>query len=338
MGQSRPRPNNPSSVPKDSKIVTLKVGPNESGERLDRFVASAAPGLSRTQAKRLIQDGLVQVKGCSEPSPSLKVREGQTVTISIPPPKSLDLLPEEVQFEILFEDSHLIVINKPPGLVVHPGAGHTEKTLVHGLLHHCKDLSGVGGALRPGIVHRLDKDTSGVMVIAKDDSTHLGLANQFKEGAIRKKYLALVRGRLKDRTGVIDLPIGRHPVHRKKMAPLPPDKGRRALSTYRVVKELEVASLVEIQLHTGRTHQIRVHMSAIGHPLLGDPLYGGPRKLKNRDKEVAIPRQMLHSLSLRFVHPVLNKEMTFQAALPEDMKKILKALGPLPDLAPGYNR
>ena len=307
-------------------ILTLEVGPADSGQRLDRFIASAGRVPSRSKAKQLVKKGLVQVQGTAHPVPSTRVAQGQTITVIIPPPVPLEIVPEQVPFEILHEDSHLLVIDKPPGVVVHPGAGHFEGTLVHGLLHHCKDLSGIGGALRPGIVHRLDKDTSGVMLVAKDDRTHRGLAEQFRRGDVKKEYLALVRGVPARARGRIELSIGRHRVHRKKMAAQPDGTGRKALSTYEVLESFGTASLVKVAICTGRTHQIRVHMSAIGHPLLGDRLYGGPTRVRIRTGNRPIPRQMLHARRISFIHPRSKKEMVCRASVPEDMESLVEDL------------
>ncbi len=304
----------------------LLVGPEEAGQRLDKYLAASGLCLSRTRIQRLILTGKVRIPGCKKISPSFKVQAGQEIHVTIPEPEPLELIPEDVSFKVIYQDSHLIVIDKPPGLVVHPGAGNQQHTLVHGLLYYCDDLSGVGGKLRPGIVHRLDKNTSGLMVAAKNDYAHKALSTQFRLGQVKKIYIALVKGVPEDHSGLIDMHIGRHAVQRKKMAVLPEGRGRKALTTYRVWEEFKTASLLRVRIHTGRTHQIRVHMAAIGHPLLGDPVYGGPRSIIHGDKRIDIPRQMLHSFELVFVHPVSGEEMSFKADLPEDMAMVIKAL------------
>ena len=252
--------------------------------------------------------------------------------ISVPPPSAVTLVPQEVNFSVIYEDKSLIVVSKPAGVVVHPAPGHSEGTLVHGLLKHCRDLSGIGGELRPGIVHRLDKDTSGLMVAAKNDNAHLSLARQFKSGAVKKEYAAIVHGRMKTHTGEVNLPVGRHPVKRKKMAVVSKG-GRHAITIWRKVEEFDAGfSFLSILLKTGRTHQIRVHMSHIGHPLAGDLIYGhGPNWWKRncpvgKRFSCQVQRQMLHSFRLAFTHPENDRFMEFESALPRDMVELLDAL------------
>ena len=299
--------------------------------RLDLFLSLREPGLSRSRIQSLIKHGNVQVnEHLSKPSQRLK--SGDRIEIVIPPPSAVNLIPQDVDFAVIYEDKSLIVVSKPAGVVVHPAPGHSEGTLVHGLLKHCRDLSGIGGELRPGIVHRLDKDTSGLLVAAKNDNAHLSLARQFKSGDIRKEYAAIVHGRMKTHVGEVNRPIGRHPVKRKKMAVVSKG-GRQAITAWRMVEEFDAGfSFLSILLKTGRTHQIRVHMSHIGHPLIGDSVYGyGPNWWKRNfpvGKGVSwqVERQMLHSLRLAFTHPENNRLMEFESPLPQDMVLALDRL------------
>ncbi len=302
-----------------TKHYRVSVTEEASGKRVDVFLAEVIPELTRSQAKKLIKEGLVKVDG-QLVRPKYSVKPGQRIEVIIPPPEKLELVPEEVPFEILYEDEDLAVINKPPGIVVHPAAGHTRGTLVHGLLAKLKGLSGIGGELRPGIVHRLDKDTSGLLVIAKNDLTHQALTKQFKAREVKKVYLALVHGVPRKKEGRIDLPIGRHPVHRKKMS-TKARVSREAVTLWRVIKTFKKAALIEAQPLTGRTHQIRVHLAAIGHPIVGDPLYGG-----QRPQGPKAPRQMLHAFKLSLTHPRSGKRLEFQAELPKDFKEVLNTL------------
>ncbi|MBW1732147.1 MAG: RluA family pseudouridine synthase [Deltaproteobacteria bacterium] len=313
--------------------MDLNVAREEAGKRLDIFLGAHAKGLSRARIQQLIRSGAVHVNN-SPSKPSYKVREGDHVVFSIPPPQLLEeITPEKVPFDILFEDHSLLVLSKPPGVVVHPAPGHTRATLVHGLLNHCKDLSGIGGTLRPGIVHRLDKDTSGVMVVAKTDAAHQDLARQFKEGQIKKEYHALVHGVPKAVCGSIELPIGRHPKKRKEMA-VTSSSGRPAITEWKKIREYGgYFSLLSVHIKTGRTHQIRVHLSYMGHPVAGDPVYGyGKNWWKGRrfsPQKIAlgpVGRQMLHARRLGFHHPVSKAYMTFEVEYPQDMQDLLKRL------------
>ncbi len=250
--------------------------------------------------------------------------------LSIPPPAPLELEPEEVRFTVLYEDEALVVVDKPPGLVVHPAPGHRRGTLVHGLLRHCQGLSGIGGMLRPGIVHRLDKDTSGLLVVAKSDQAHASLADQLKAGSMRKEYLALVHGLMKGTSGEIALPIGRHPRNRKKMAVRDPG-GKPALTRWQVMEAFRRGcSLLEVVIQTGRTHQIRVHLGHIGHPVVGDPVYGHGRNcwkaLDLPGLAGAVERQLLHARRLGFLHPLTQRRVAFEAPVPEDMQRACEAL------------
>ena len=295
--------------------------------RLDKVLASKIPDISRTRLKELIQRGQVTINGKPCLLPRHKLKGKDVVHVMVPEPTPLDVTPTPMDLDILFEDRHVVVVNKPAGLVVHPGAGNLENTLVHGLLHHCENLSGIGGILRPGIVHRLDKDTSGVMIIAKSDVAHQALVTAFKARHVKKTYVAITSGYMRDKEGVINLPIGRHPLKRIKMA-VNQTAGRQAVTQFRVEKNLYSAQLLKIRLHTGRTHQIRVHMSHVGHPLLGDSLYGGPSKIKTPSGEgIEINRQMLHAEGLEMMHPVFtDKRLKFHAPIPEDMKRVIKVL------------
>lgn len=320
-----------------SGAFSLTVEASDSGLRLDAFVAVRFAPCSRSQAAGLIRSGYIRVDGETR-KPGYRVKPHEQVTGELPPPLPAELVPEPMVLDILYEDQDLIVLNKPPGLVVHPAAGHRTGTLVHGLLHHCPDLEGIGGERRPGIVHRLDKDTSGVLVVAKNDPSHQGLAKQFKKRSIMKLYLALVSGATQAGAGRIELPVGRHPAERKKMSTLSP-RGRPALTLWQVRERLRGATLLELNLKTGRTHQIRVHCQAVGHPIVGDPQYGQRRAyahLARRDPPLyqalnLARRQMLHAVRLGFAHPISGQAMVFEAPLPQDMVDVLNALRSLED-------
>jgi 23S rRNA pseudouridine1911/1915/1917 synthase len=293
------------------EMPEFRVDARAAGDRLDRFLAGQLPHLSRSRLQTLIKQGHVMLGGKAA-KPGEKVRRDALVTVTEPPAEPSLLEAEDIPLDVLFEDGDLLVINKPPGLVVHPAAGHSRHTLVNALLAHCTSLSGIGGEQRPGIVHRLDKDTSGCLVIAKNDTAHGHLSRQFAGRSVTKIYLALVQGYfLKEKSGAIDNLIGRHPVDRKKMAVLERG-GRASRTTWRVVQEVEgIGTVVECTLHTGRTHQIRVHLKHLGHPLLGDALYA-PRLVGK------YPRQMLHAWKLGFAHPRTGEAMHFCSPLPED--------------------
>ncbi|HKP03470.1 MAG TPA: RluA family pseudouridine synthase [Chthoniobacterales bacterium] len=301
--------------------ITLQVEKQSAGARLDRFLALALPAFSRARLQTLIRDGFIKLNG-KIPRPRDPVRSGDTVELTEPEIEKVEALPETIPLEILFEDDDLLVVNKPAGLVVHPGAGHQRHTLVNALLAHCQNLSGIGGKERPGIVHRLDKETSGCLVVAKNDATHRDLSRQFAARTMGKIYLALVAGVPRKPTGVIDLAIARHPVHRQRMA-IARRQGRSAKTEYRVISAGRVSagpesiSLIECTLHSGRTHQIRVHLHHLGHPVLGDKLYGGKRAGD-------YPRQMLHASKLTFTHPRRGEVMTFEAPLPPDFADAMR--------------
>jgi 23S rRNA pseudouridine1911/1915/1917 synthase len=314
------------------EILMLSVGPADAGLRLDVYIARHIFDCTRSHAASLIRQGEIQVDGATV-KPSHKTKIEEQITIHLPAPVPLDVVPEPMALDILFEDRHLIVINKPPGLVVHPAAGHATGTLVNGILHHCPALEGIGGQLRPGIVHRLDKDTSGAIAVAKTAPAMAGLSQQFKARRVRKKYLALVYGLPRDDSGAIDLPVGRHPVDRKKMSTISP-RGRDALTLWRVKQRYKAAALLEVRLETGRTHQIRVHCQSMGHPIIGDAVYGSPKKLTHLVKHdpsllwavKSVQRQMLHAFQLGITHPVSHQGLVFQAPLPGDMVSTIEVL------------
>lgn len=310
------------------RTSTYVITEGDRDKRIDAFLALQVKDLTRSRVQSLIKEGHVKVNDLT-PKSSYRLRNGDSIRLSIPPAVPYELKPERVEFSLVHEDSSLLVINKPPGLVIHPAPGHPSGTLVHGLLEHCPDLSGIGGVLRPGIVHRLDKDTSGLMVVAKNEYVHGYLSEQFKEGKVNKRYLALVHGILKGESGQIDLPIARHPRKRKEMAVVPVG-GKRALTLWKKKEEIgDHFTLLEITLKTGRTHQIRVHCSHAGHPIVGDKVYGyGARWWKGYCPDAAgilphIKRQMLHSGYLGFNHPVSKSYCEFKAAPPGDMDEII---------------
>ena len=285
------------------------IEPEQAGERLDRFVAAHEPELSRSRVQALMRAGHILHNGApARPSEILRANDEITVDIPDAAPHA-ELRAEEIPLSILHEDSDLLVLDKPAGLVVHPGAGNATGTLVQALLRHCKDLSGIGGVERPGIVHRLDKETSGCLVIAKNDLAHQSLAAQFADRTIGKTYLAVVEGTLRRGSGVIEAPIGRHRVHRQKMAVVPEEKGREAVTNYRVLASGDGLSLVECVPKTGRTHQIRVHLKHLGHPIAGDPVYGRRGKFE---------RHLLHAWKLAFEHPREGGRLSFTAPVPAD--------------------
>ncbi len=284
--------------------------------RIDKFLAQAMEDVTRSHLQKLIEDGCVTVDGATV-KPNFKLKVGQAVVAMIPEAKTIDVEAEDIPLDIVYEDEHLLVVNKPQDMVVHPAAGNYEGTLVNALLHHCKDsLSGINGVIRPGIVHRIDKDTSGLLLVAKDDLTHNGLAAQIKEHSLTRKYIALVHGNFRQDEGTVDAPIGRHPTDRKKMC-ITDKNSKTAVTHYRVLKRFGEYSLVECRLETGRTHQIRVHMASIGHPVLGDKTYGVKKEKYN------LSGQLLHARIVGFVHPVTKEYMEFQTDIPERFLKFL---------------
>jgi len=297
------------------------------GGRLDVFLRTKFPAASRGALQRLIEQGHVRVNGQTT-KPTHSPRAGEQIEIHWPEARPAEAQPEEMPLDILFEDQSLLVLNKPAGLVVHPAAGHEEHTLVNALLHHCAgELSGIGGVARPGIVHRLDKETSGCLVVAKNDATHLALSKQFAERRVEKIYNAIVCGKLARDSGEIRAAIARHPSHRKRMAVCDDDSGRAAHTSWRVIERLNAATFVEAQIHTGRTHQVRVHFQFLGHPLAGDETYGSKQNKKLAELTgYTAPRVMLHARELSFIHPRTEKEMSFESPLPKDFREALKRL------------
>ena len=334
------RPFAPLEAPSGPQI--FDVDAESAGERLDRFLGRSAAGrriaLSRTRLKALIEAGEVMVDGSTARDPSLRVSEGARITFEAPPPQDTPLLGEDLPLDVVFEDEHLIVVDKPAGLVVHPAPGHVHGTLVNALIRRCGDsLSGVGGVRRPGVVHRLDKDTSGLIVAAKTDAAHRGLAELFadhgRSGSLEREYLALVWGGFECAAGMIVAALARDRRRRDKMAIATEERGRRAVTHWRLVEPLGPASLVACRLETGRTHQIRVHLASIGRPLLGDSVYGAGFKTKQshlaEDAKAALAtlgRQALHAAVLGFEHPVSGERLRFESRPPEDLSCLIKAL------------
>ena len=302
--------------------------------RLDKVLAEAS-GLSRARVQALIDEGRVEIAGKPAASASLKVAEGTPFRITVPAAVEAIAAPQDIPLTIAYEDAHLIVVDKPAGLVVHPAAGNPDGTLVNALLHHCAQngggkLSGIGGVARPGIVHRIDKDTSGLLVVAKSDAAHEGLAAQFAAHSVHRRYLAVCAGHPAPPSGTIDARLGRSDADRKKMSVLPNNssRGKHAITHYQTLERLDGAALITCRLETGRTHQVRVHCASIGHALLGDPLYGrAPRALRPLLERLGFARQALHAAELGFTHPVTGEELRFSSALPDDMRELIDELG-----------
>jgi 23S rRNA pseudouridine1911/1915/1917 synthase len=321
-------------MPADSSF-SIRVRPSDEGQRLDVLLASLLTDCTRTFVAGLIADEHVRVDGRPQ-KPGYRVKSGQNISGTIPAPVPIEFKPEPIPIDIIHEDDHIVVVNKQPGLVVHPAPGHFSGTLVNGLLYHCPNLVGIGGELRPGIVHRLDKDTSGTLVVAKNDAAHTDLSRQFKSRKVKKDYLALVHGHMKSPTGSIKLPIGRHPVDRKRMSTVSP-RGRSAETQWKTREKFKEFALLEVRLKTGRTHQIRVHCSALHHPIVGDKVYG-PRKPEKTitgkhqqsDKILqilkSVKRQMLHAWRLGFRHPHTGEAVSFESPLPEDMALFIEKI------------
>ncbi|MFH5182850.1 RluA family pseudouridine synthase [Paenibacillus sp. TAB 01] len=290
------------------------------GERIDKFITdSLEEDVSRTQVQQWIKEGHLTVNG-GQVKPNYKLAEGDRLQLTIPEPEELDLAPEAIPLNVVYEDSDVIVVNKPRGLVVHPAPGHYSGTLVNALLYHCHDLSGINGVMRPGIVHRIDKDTSGLLMAAKNDLAHVSLAAQLKEHSVNRKYIAVVHGNVAHEHGTIDAPIGRDPKDRK-LYTVTESNSKHAVTHFVVLERFGDYTLMELKLETGRTHQIRVHMKFIGHPLVGDPAYG-----PSRSRDIAMEGQALHAAVLGFVHPRTGEHLQFEAELPEDMTKLLHVL------------
>jgi 23S rRNA pseudouridine1911/1915/1917 synthase len=307
----------------------VSAGPEHEGLRLDKLLADEVAGYSRSQIQRLIADGHVVHSRVSHVKANTVVREGDVIDVEVPAPVDAAVAAEALPLELLYQDRDVVVVNKPAGMVVHPAAGHDSGTLVNALLHHVNDLSGIGGELRPGIVHRLDKGTSGVMVIAKHDAAHQELARQFHDREVDKQYIALVWGVVQQRKR-IDLPIGRDPVHREKIS----TRARRARSAVTRVtwaRQIPGATLLRVAIATGRTHQIRVHLSAIGHPIIGDALYGGVHRRVPHDLRAVqrLTRPFLHAERLAFRQPRTREPLAFTAPLPDDLRRVLDAIDPV---------
>jgi len=304
------------------KISRTELRPDAGGQRLDVYLSDAGLGLTRSRAQRLIEEGLVEVTGRTAKA-NYRLRPGDVVIVGVPEPEPVKTEPEDIPVDVLYEDEWLVVVNKPAGMVVHPASGNLRGTLVNALMHRCGALSPVGGEMRPGVVHRLDKDTSGVIVLAKEEAAHHALANIFKKHVAQREYVAVALGTFREPEGTVVLPIGRHISDRKKMSPVTL-RGREAITHYRVLEDLGVATLIALRLKTGRTHQIRVHMAHIRHPLAGDVTYGG-----NSVRRVAgmkVDRQMLHARLLGFDHPVTGEYMEFTSEPPDDMLRLLDFL------------
>ena len=308
--------------------MDLVVGPEQDGVRLDKFLADEIAGHSRSQIQRFIEEGHVKVPRVTKVKSNTVVRDGDVVTVDVPAASEASVSAEALPLEILYQDSDVIVINKPAGMVVHPGAGHESGTLVNALLHHVTDLSGVGGELRPGIVHRLDKGTSGVMVIAKSDNAHQELSRQFHDREVDKQYIALVWGLVHQRKR-IDMPIGRDPVHREKISTRA-RRARTAVTRVTWARSIPGASLLRVAIATGRTHQIRVHLSAIGHPIVGDSLYGGVHRRVPHDLRAVqrLARPFLHAERLAFTQPRTGEPLVFTTPLPADLRSVLEDIEP----------
>ena len=298
--------------------------------RLDRALATALPDVSRARIQALIADNALTIQGRTVTDASSVKFAGAEFTLSIPSPRPDKAQAQDLDLNVVFEDDYLIIVNKPAGLVVHPAAGHPDGTLVNALLHHCKGrLSGISGVQRPGIVHRIDRDTSGLLVVAKTDKAHEGLAKLFAAHDIERRYLAVVSGQPVPPAGIVRTQIGRHPTNRKKMAVLPEGKGKHAVTHFRMMETLKNAALVECRLETGRTHQVRVHMAHIGHPLIGDATYNNRQKaFRFGPNQSYFVRQALHAVSLGFIHPNTGEQLAFESKLPDDIQQLLTSIRP----------
>ena len=308
------------------QIIDVQLEPDHAGWRLDRALAAAVPTMSRERLKALIRNGAL-----TPPlrDPAIKVKGTEAFKLAVPEPEPAHNEPQDIPLKIIFEDEHLLVIDKAAGLVVHPAAGNRDRTLVNALLHHCgASLSGIGGVARPGIVHRIDKDTSGLLVVAKTDVAHEGLARQFASHSIDRRYLAIVSGVPRTAGGTVDAPLARSSANRKKIAVVKDGRGKRAVTHWKRLDVLRDAALVECRLETGRTHQVRVHMASIGHPLVGDSVYGGVGKTHRKLlSELGFHRQALHAAGLGFIHPVTKNRLSFESGMPPDMQELFTALG-----------
>jgi len=300
-----------------AEVRTFLVEDINAGKRIDVYLSEIIEDMSRSRIQKLIEEEKIKVNGNVTKS-NYKIKSNDQITVEIPDPVKLEIVAEDIEIEILYEDDDIVVVNKPQGMVVHPAAGNYTGTLVNALLKKCKTLSSINGVIRPGIVHRIDKDTSGVLVVAKNDYAHQHLAEQIKEHTVKRIYIALTEGIIKQDTGTIDKPIGRHPVHRKKMAIV--ENGKRAVTHFKVLERFKENTLIEARLETGRTHQIRVHMASIGHPLVGDPVYGYKKQKFN------LKGQALHAKVLGFIHPRTGKYMEFSSPLPDYFEELIEKL------------
>lgn len=299
--------------------LSFQVEPSEAGQRIDRYLSEKLPDLTRSYLQKLIGEGFVLQKGKPVKN-GTKTLAGEQIEVTVPEAEEPEILPEDIPLDILYEDADVILVNKPKDMVVHPAAGHYSGTLVNALMYHCRDgLSGINGVLRPGIVHRIDKDTTGVLVVCKNDKAHNALAEQLKEHTITRRYRAIVCGNLKEDEGTVDAPLGRHPQDRKKMA-IVRQGGRRAETHYRVLERFGSYTYIECRLETGRTHQIRVHMASLGHPLLGDEVYGRTKS------PFHLEGQTLHAMVLGFQHPTTGEYVEFEAPLPAYFEELLQKL------------
>lgn len=301
-------------------MESFNITAEKSGVRIDSLIAEELPEISRSSAQKLIENGLVTLNGKAVKK-NHKTTTGEEFEITLPEPEVTDIIPQDIPLDVVYEDSDVIVVNKPRGMVVHPAPGHPDGTLVNALMYHCGDsLSGIGGAIRPGIVHRIDMDTSGLLIVAKNDAAHAHLSAQLSDRSLSRVYEAVVYGRLKEDSGTISAPIGRHPTDRKKMA-VTEKNSRSAVTHYQVIARYNGFTHVRCILETGRTHQIRVHMTHVGHPLLGDLVYG------RKKAEKGLSGQCLHAKKLKFIHPTTNEPMAFETELPEYFKTVLSKLG-----------
>ncbi|MBQ2931533.1 MAG: RluA family pseudouridine synthase [Clostridia bacterium] len=297
----------------------MKISVLEGGQRLDVFLANETQNLTRSRIQKLISDGHITVNQKPQKA-NFRLKAGDEVEVFVPEPKSAEIMAQEIPLDIVYEDKHMLVVNKPQGMVVHPAAGNFDKTLVNALMAHCGDnLSGINGELRPGILHRIDKDTSGLLLVAKDDRAHLGLAAQIKEHSLTREYLCLVHGKIKADSGCIDAPIGRDEKDRKKMT-ITQKNSRNAVTHFFVIERFDKYTFVRCRLETGRTHQIRVHMSKNSHPIVGDAVYG------KKKEEFKLNGQLLHAHMVGFVHPITNEYMEFSREIPEYFKEVLETL------------
>lgn len=300
------------------ETITVQANENDKGKRIDSFLNEVIEDATRSYIQKIIDGGYVEITGKKTTKSGNKLKGTETIVVNLPEDETLDLVPEDIPLEIIYEDSDIVIINKAPNMVVHPAHGNYNGTLVNALLYHIKDLSTINGVIRPGIVHRLDKDTSGVIVVAKHDEAHTTLSDMFKEKTLEKTYVCIAKGIFKDKSGRIETLIGRDPRDRKKMAVVT-ENGKIAISNYEVLDESKNYSLVKVRIETGRTHQIRVHMKSLNHPILGDATYGNSTD--------GIARQMLHAYRLKFTHPISKKDMVVTAPIPEDFKRAAKFAG-----------